>query len=206
MLSELPQKVTLKAHEMPVEQALDEIARQVGGSWTVTYVIRPGVTPAAAPTPPRTSPRATPNAPRQPRLDASPGAGRSTPQGFGAQGLPPELSKDRRFFPMPFEPQAQATRPQAPPLDPNAAKMLGEGLARVMQMPPAQRRAAVKDFASQIDQQFRQMQSLPAARRTEQMAAMRPLHQAAVRTFGGLTPDQQREFRPIVEVFNRWMR
>ena len=79
-------------------------------------------------------------------------------------------------------------------------------MARVMQMPPAQRRAAVKDFAGQIEQQFKQMQSLPGSRRTEQMAAMRPLYQAASRVYSGLTPDQRREFQPIVEVFNRWMR
>jgi hypothetical protein len=88
----------------------------------------------------------------------------------------------------------------------DAGKMLSEGLTRVMQMPPAQRRMAVKDFATQIDQQFRQMQGLPGPRRAEQMTAMRPVYEGAMRTYKGLTPDQRREFKPIVDVFTRWMR
>jgi hypothetical protein len=199
MQGELPQNVSLKADGMPVEQALDEIARQVGGAWTVTYVIHPGTTPATAASttaPPRGS---APNSQGSPERTTRPAPGRVDSRGLQGQGVPPDARNDQRSFPMPFE-------PQAPPPDPNAAKMLGEGLARVMQMPATQRRAAVKDFASQIDQQFRQMQALPSARKTEQMAAMRPLYQAAVRTYSGLTPDQKKEFQPIVAVFNRWMR
>jgi hypothetical protein len=202
MVSELPQPVTLKVEAMPVEQALDEIARQVGGNWSATYVIRPGTAPAPKPTPPGANPVPATSSPRQSRLSPSPAPSRSLPRGLVPEGVPEDGLNDRRSFPKPFETQP----PAAPRPDPNAAKMLGEGMIRMMQMPPAQRRAAVKDFASQIDQQFRQMQSLPAARRTEQMAAMRPLYQAATRTYSGLTPDQKREFQPIVEAFNRWMR
>jgi hypothetical protein len=86
------------------------------------------------------------------------------------------------------------------------AKLLSEGLLRVMQMPPAQRRNAVKDLAAQLDLQFRQMQTLPGPQRAEQMAAMRPLFQAATRTYSGLTPDQRGEFQPVMDVFKRWMR
>ena len=38
------------------------------------------------------------------------------------------------------------------------------------------------------------------------MNGMRPVYQGAMRTYGGLTPDQRREFQPIVDVFKRWMR
>jgi hypothetical protein len=200
MVAELPQRVTLHAKDMPVEQALDEVAKQAGATWSVSYVIKAG----AAPPPPASTP--PPNPPsgesRQLRQNNSLAPGRGAGTGFAPQGISKDVLNDRRAFPMPF-----ADPPSAPPKpDPNAAKMLGEGLARIMQMPPAPRRAAVKDFAAQIDQQFRQLQSLPGPRRNEQMAAMRPLYQAATRTYNGLTPEMRREFQPIVEVFNRWMR
>jgi hypothetical protein len=200
MVGELPQKVSLKAKDTPVEQALDEVAKQAGATWSVTYVIKAGV-PGPTPTP-APSQRASTGPTRQPQLNSAPTPGRGSGPGFATQGISKDVLNDRRAFPMPF---ADQPPPPAKP-DPNAAKMLGEGLARIMQMPPAQRRAAVKDFATQIDQQFRQLQALPAPRRNEQMAAMRPLYQAASRTYSGLTPELRREFQPIIEVFNRWMR
>ncbi len=64
----------------------------------------------------------------------------------------------------------------------------------------------MKDLATQMEQQFRQMQSLPVARRNEQMAAMRPLYKAATQTFAGLPADARRDFEPLVNVFSRWIR
>jgi len=72
-------------------------------------------------------------------------------------------------------------------------------------MPDAQRKFAVRDFAGQLEQQFRQIQLLPAARRAEQMAGMRPICEAASRTAKGLTPQQHSEFQPILDVFTRWL-
>jgi len=199
MVGELPQRVKLDLKEMPVEQALDVIARQAGANWSVIYVLKAGSAPL---TPSSRTTQTTPNGNRVTGSTVPSPHDRGATRGLGLQGAPQDGLNEPRFFPTPF-----ADPPQAPPRpDPNAAKMLGEGMARVMQMPPAQRRAAVKDFASQIEQQFKQMQSLPGPRRTEQMASMRPLYQAASRVYGGLTPDQRREFQPIVEVFNRWMR
>jgi hypothetical protein len=202
MVGELSQRVKLDLKEIPVEQALDEIARQAGANWSVIYLLKAGTAAAASSPQPTRAPVTAPNGGRVPGSTANPTLNRGGTRGPGLQGAPQDALNEQRFFPMPF-----AGPPQAPPPpDPSAAKMLGEGMARVMQMPPAQRRAAVKDFTSQIEQQFRQMQSLPGPRRTEQMAAMRPLYQAASRVYSGLTPDQRREFQPIVEVFNRWMR
>ena len=84
--------------------------------------------------------------------------------------------------------------------------MLALGLTQVMKMPPAQRQGAVKDFALQLDQQFRQMQLLPEQSRLAQMSAMRPVYQAALRTYNGLVPAQRHEFQPIIDVFKRWIR
>jgi len=194
LAGELPKNVTLVAKEMPVEQALDDLAQQAGANWSVTYVIRPGV----APPPPRPveaqNNSGRPAARPTPRNQFSPNAAAPGPQ----PGAP-------RAFPMPFAGQPQPGAP-GPGMGANASKMLSEGLNRVMQMAPAQRRLAVKDFAAQLDQQFRQMQTLPVPRRSEQMAAMRPVYEGAMRTYNGLTPDQRGEFKPIVEVFNRWMR
>jgi len=202
LVGELPQRVKLELKEMPVEQALDEIARQAGANWSVIYVLKVGSAPL---TPSSQTTQTAPTVPDGNRFQGSIANSthdRSASRGLGLRGAPQDGLKEQRSFPMPFADPSQAS----PRPDPNAAKMLGEGMTRVMQMPPAQRRAAVKDFASQIEQQFKQMQSLPGARRTEQMASMRPLYQAATRVYGGLTPDQRREFQPIVEVFNRWMR
>jgi hypothetical protein len=124
------------------------------------------------------------------------------PPGAGRTG---NLPNGSRAFPVPFAGQPKTATP-APGTGNDAAKMLSQGLTQVMKMPPAQRKMAVKDFATQLDQQFRQIQGMTAARRSEQMAAMRPVYEGAMRTYVGLTPDQRREFEPIVEVFNRWMR
>jgi hypothetical protein len=198
---ELSKMVSLSVKEMPVEEALDEVTRQVGATWSVAYVIKAGsasLPPPVAAAPPAVTPPSS-------RVSRTQPASRGLPPGFSSQAVPRDVLNDPRSFPMPFAPRSQGA-PAAPATDPNAAKMLAEGLSRVMQMPPAQRRLAVKDFAGQIDQQFRQMQALPAPRRNEQMASMRPLYQAAQRTYSGLTPDQRREFEPLITVFNRWMR
>jgi hypothetical protein len=34
---------------------------------------------------------------------------------------------------------------------------------------------------------------------------MRPVYEAAQRTYQGLTPSQQREFQPVLDVFKRWL-
>ena len=191
---ELPKSVTLVAKELPVEQALDELAQQADASWSVTYVIKPGVAPP--------SPR-----PVEAQNNSSRPRSRLTPQGQLAPGdsrlgTPPNAP---RAFPIPFAGQAQ--KPSAAPgMGGNAAKLLAEGLTRVMQMAPPQRQLAVKDFATQLEQQFRQIQNLTGSRRSEQMAAMRPVYEGALRTDKGLTPDQRREFKPIMDVFTRWMR
>ena len=167
MVGDLPQRVKLDLQEMPVERALDEIARQAGATWSVIYVLKAGTAPPTNSLQPNRSPATDPNGNRVPGAASNPTSNRGGTRGTGLQGALEGGPNEQRSFPMPF-----AGPPQAPPPpDPNAAKMLGEGMARVMQMPPAQRRAAVKDFASQIEQQFKQMQSLPGPRRTEQMAS-----------------------------------
>jgi hypothetical protein len=191
---DLPKTVTLVAKEMPVEAALDNLAQQAEASWSVTYVIKPGIAP------PSPQPAAAPNnnSGFRPRLTP---AGQFSP-GISRPGAPPNAA---RAFPMPFA--GQPPKPAAAPgIGTDAAKMLSEGLTRVMQMAPPQRQMAVKDFATQLEQQFRQIQNLPGPRRSEQMAAMRPVYEGALRTDKGLTPDQRREFKPIIDVITRWMR
>lgn len=182
----IDKSVTLVARDEPVETALDDIAKQAGVAWSVAYTLTPGVGP---PAPARPQPAVQPNTSRvRPTL---PGATLQLPASPGAalSGI--------RSFPMPGPP---------PGTGDNAGKMLAQGLAQVMKMPAAQRKGAVKDFAMQLDQQFRQMQLLPEPRRMDQMQAMRPVYQAALRTYNGLVPAQRREFQPIIDVFNRWIR
>ena len=192
--ADLDKNVTLVATDMPVEQALDELAKQAGAAWSVTYVIQPGIAP---PKPTQPAPAETSHTPRS----RTPLPGLLPPGGE----LPGAPFNDRRAFPLPFGGQTQSATP-APGTGVDAGKMLAVGLAQVMKMPPAQRQGAVKDFALQLEQQFRQMQLLPPPRRLEQMTAMRPVYQAALRTYNGLVPAQRREFQPIIDVFNRWMR
>jgi hypothetical protein len=180
---DLDQRVNLVANDLPVEQALDELAKQTGAAWSVTYLLKPGV---ILPSPrPQPSAAGTSPAPRSQFLL------RGTLPANGS--LPRASLKERDSFPMPGTGD-------------NAGKMLVRGLTRVMQMPPAQRQSAVREFALQLDQQFLQVQSLPPPRRLEQMTAMRPVYQAALRTYNGLVPAQRREFQPIIEVFSRWVR
>jgi hypothetical protein len=179
---------------MPVEQALDDLAQQAAASWSVTYIIKPGVAPPSA------RPAEAPSSNSRPRSRLTP-AGQFSPGGL-QPGAPPSAP---RAFPKPFAGQPPKPAP-APGMGNDAEKMLSEGLTRVMQMAPPQRQMAVKDFALQLDQQFRQIQNLPGPRRSEQMAAMRPVYEGALRTDKGLTPDQRREFKPIIDVFTRWMR
>ena len=181
---DLDKNVSLVANDSPVEQALDELAKQAGAAWSVTYLIKPGLAPPS-PTRPQPAPAQIRNTPRS----GTPLPGLLAP----GEGLPGGSLSERRSFP-------------APGTGDNAAKMLALGLTQVMKMPPAQRQSAVKDFALQLDQQFRQMQLLPPPRRLEQMTAMRPVYQAALRTSNGLVPAQRREFQPIIDVFNRWLR
>jgi hypothetical protein len=180
----LDKNLSLVANDLPVEQALDELAKQAGAAWSVTYLFKPGVAPPS-PTRPQPAPAPTRSAPRS----GTPPPGMLEP----GERLPGGSLSERRSFP-------------APGTGENAAKMLALGLTQVMKMPPAQRQSAVKDFALQLDQQFRQMQLLPPPRRLEQMTAMRPVYQAALRTYNGLVPAQRREFQPIIDVFNRWLR
>ncbi len=185
---ELDKQVTLVAREMPVEQALDELANQAATAWSVTYVFKPGV----APPPPTPAQHLPPQ--------SRPGYSRplnTTPGGPGT------LPNDRRSFAMPF---SGSSRTPAAGTGDDAGKMLALGLTQVMQMPAPQRERAVKDFANQLDLQFRQMLQLPPPRRLEQMSAMRPVYQAALRTYNGLVPAQRREFQPIIDVFSRWIR
>ena len=163
-----------------------------------TGVSRDVIKAGAAPPPPRAVEAG--NAGGRPGPGINPrGQFSLNPSRSGAQPSAP------RAFPKPFAGQPQKAAP-APGMGSDAAKMLSLGLTQVMKMPPAQRKLAVKDFATQLDQQFRQMQGLTVPQRSEQMAAMRPVQEGAMRTYKGLTPDQQREFKPIIEVFNRWMR
>jgi hypothetical protein len=187
--SGLEQPVSLVAKEAPIEHALDELAAQAGVTWSVTYVFKPGVAPPIPVQRAASQPRSA-----YPRSFA-PGA----PPGSGLPGAPPT---ERRSFPIPFD---AAPHTPAPGTGDDAGKMLALGLTQVMQMPAPQRQRAVKDFATQLDQQFRQMLQLPPPRRIEQMTAMRPVYQAALRTYNGLVPTQRREFQPIIDVFNRWM-
>lgn len=177
----LEKTVSLVVKDMPVEAALDELARQAGATWSVTYVLTPGVGPPAAARP---QPAKSSNTPRS----RAPLPGLREP-GAALNGL--------RSFPRPGT---------APGSGADAGPMLALGLTQVMKMPAAQRQGAVKDFALQLDQQFRQAQLQPPPRRLEQMAAMRPVYQAALRTYNGLAPGQRREFQPIIDVFSRWMR
>src|SRR5438128_816090 len=49
--ADLTQSVTLVANDTPVEQALDDLTRQAGAAWSVTYVIKGAATPPPAPQP-----------------------------------------------------------------------------------------------------------------------------------------------------------
>lgn len=193
MPPDLTTPVTLDAKQMPVEQALDTLAKQTATRWSVTYFFKPGVAPP--PPAPRTAPERRPAASRslqEPLGRFSPGSGQ-----------PSAAPNERRAFPMPFGGSASAP---AAGMGADAGKMLARGLAQVMQIPAPQRGRAVNDFAAQLDQQFRQMAQMPQQQRMQQMTAMRPVYAAALRTYNGLVPAQRREFLPIIEVFRRWLR
>lgn len=184
--SGIDKSLSLVARDLPVETALDELAKQAGASWSVTYLLTPGVGPAV-PARPRPAARSGPleSRPLLPRL------------GQPDAPAPAAVLNGGRSFPIPGT---------APGTGANAGGMLALGLSQVMKMPAAQRKGAVKDFALQLDQQFRQMKLMTPQRRLEQMNAMQPVYQAALHTYNGLTPAQRHEFQPIIDVFNRWLR
>src|SRR5439155_17413497 len=110
---DLPKSVTLVAKEMPVEQALDDLAQQADAAWSVAYVIKPGVAP---PGPRPAEPAASPFGREQPRSRTqSPGL------------LSPDAARPGnplntpRAFPIPFAGQPQ-TAPPAPGTGANAGK------------------------------------------------------------------------------------
>lgn len=98
----------------------------------------------------------------------------------------------------------------APPETPEAGlgvaslrTALTTDLARLLQTDPDARRPAVERYAARLETLLSEV--APVGRPRPHLAPLRPFFRSGLRAFGGLTPDQQDEFRPVYDLLKRWM-
>jgi hypothetical protein len=84
-------------------------------------------------------------------------------------------------------------------------QLLTVDLARLLQTPPGTRAVAVNRYATRLERAFDALEPLPVAERTRRLMPFRGLFRSGLRAFGGLTPDQQRDFLPVERLLRRWM-
>jgi hypothetical protein len=84
--------------------------------------------------------------------------------------------------------------------------MLTGELARLLQTDPGSRSPAVRSYVDRLERLLRGLGSLPSAEQARRWEQLRPLLRTGLRAFSGLTPDQQSDFRPVIDVFRRWTR
>jgi hypothetical protein len=178
---DLTEPVTLQAIDLPVEEVMDQLADQIGATWRTGYVVTAG---PADPTPRHGEGEggATPPAPSL-RIEEGPGAV------VPLVPLPGEAGEA-----VPATPRAE------PALEVAALRWaLTRDLARLLQTDPAARRPAARAYAARLEQMLQEVAS------SRRLAPLRPFFRSGLRAFGGLTPDQKAEFRPVIDCLRRWM-
>jgi hypothetical protein len=171
--------VTLDAVNLPVEEALDRVTEQIGARWSARYRLIPGsnAAPAGAVLPP--TPEPTPRAPTEELVPLTPPAGWPPARGSAARRAPDTAAL--RY-------------------------MLTNELARLLQTEPGARSPAVRRYTARLEHLLNGLVALPPAEQARRVEPLRRLFRSGLRAFGGLTPDQQSDFRPVIEVFRRWTR
>jgi hypothetical protein len=181
--------ITVKLEDVPVEAAMDRVAFQLGLTWRRTFRLIPGTGPAPGSQLPVPGPRQQLSEPAAPPGGA-PGSREPRQKLYsltdppGAEPAPDRGSASRRA---------------------DIARALSDGLTRVMQLDPARRGAAIRQFALQVERGLGEVNGLPAQERAHHRAQIARIYQSGMRLYRGLTPDQQREFRPFFDVLRRWL-
>jgi hypothetical protein len=168
--------VTLEAADLPVEAALDRVTGQIGARWRASYHLLPGPSPPPEPAASSQAPAAPPQTPVALPVPLTPPAGSPPVRGSGAARAP----------------ETAALR-----------QMLTGELARLFQTNPGARSPAVRRYTARLE---RLLQGLSPAEQARRIEPLRPLIRSGLRALHGLTPDQQSDFRPVIEVFRRWIR
>lgn len=171
--------VTLEAVDLPVEAALDRVTGQIGARWRASYRLIPGPSPAPAPAGLPQPPAPAPRSLVQSLGPLTPPAGSPAVRGSVAK---------------------RATETAA------LRQMLTDDLARLLQTNPGSRSPAVRRYTARLERLFRGLGGLSPAEQARRIEPLRPLIRSGLRAFRGLTPDQQSDFRPVIEVFRRWSR
>jgi hypothetical protein len=80
---------------------------------------------------------------------------------------------------------------------------LTSGLAQLLQTDPDARGPAVERYAARLETLLTEV--APVGQPRPHLVPLRRFFRSGLRAFGGLTPDQQNEFRPVYDLLRRWM-
>jgi len=176
-------RITIQLDEAPVEEAMDRIAAKIGHTWSRTFRLVPG----------------------RPLADGTPAV--NPPDAANGTAVRASHPRTQALFSLtdPTEPNGQAAGrgPAVRRLD--LARALSDGLTRLMQVDPAHRRGAVRQFAQQVERGLKEVSGLTPEEQVSQRTRVATVYRSGMRVFRGLTPDQQAEFRPLFDVLRRWL-
>jgi hypothetical protein len=189
-------RIDVDLENVPVEAGMDRVAAELGLAWTRSFEILPEtvipVTPRGA---------TTSEAGHEHSGGLRPGA--ADPRTEGTHSSPGPTNPT--LYPLAGAQDAAGSAPRRTGAHSDLARVVADGLTRVMQMDPRARRPAIRQFAQQLETRLREINDLPAAERAQQRERLDRVYHSSLRLYRGLTPDQQQEFRPLFDVLRRWL-
>jgi hypothetical protein len=182
-------RLSLKLDDVAVEEGMNRVVGALGLVWTRGFQIVLGSVRSGSPLP-----------------AGSPDSGRAAPGGSSEPAQMPHPAE--KLFSLTEPPSAQAPMSErTPPVkSPDLARALSDGMARLMQVEPARRGSAIRQFAQQVERGLREVDLLPVPEQSQQRTRLARVYQSGMRMYRGLTPDQQQEFRPLFDVLRRWLK
>lgn len=170
--------VSAEVENLPVEEAMDGLIAQIGATWRLGLVVTAG-----------------------PELPPAPAGAGTADRSATKQLMPVPLVPPPGVFDD-LQPQSRALSAVGIPA---LRKALTRDLARLLQTDPADRVHAAQEYAARLEQMLKDAAEGSRIVAQGRLAPLRPLFKSGLRAFGGLTPDQKAEFRPVIDLLRRWM-
>jgi hypothetical protein len=192
---DLKGQVALVGAAMPVEEAMDAIARAAGATWRRIYVIQVDalpqtITARTAETPPDKSTDKTPEKPKGPKAWSN---------HVSLTGKPPSSGKRDRFDTKKAA-YAKGIRPPQPTLEQiEKHAMLGMYGNFFLYDSDSGRESAMKSFQAGLDLQLRRLEALPANQRMVTTMMTRRNFERLIDDFANLDKEQKKLAQPLYD-------
>lgn len=195
----LPGQVSLVGAAMPVEEAMDAIAKAAGASWRRIYVMRVDTLPQApttrsarAPAPKNedAEPKARPKKKPEPKLFSSHPSPTGRPSKFGRR----DRSKSNMGG---YMPGIQPIQPTLEEIQKHA--MLGLYGSFFLFDSESGRASAMRNFQSGLENQLRRLEQLPPSQRRVTTMMTRTNFQRLVEDYRALSDEQKKEAQELYE-------